>query len=532
MERVVGIPELLDSIFGYNSTADNARCARASRAWSDIALNHVWRENPPLEALPSLLAPLVSAPKLWFRMKPTMVFARPIVCRDQQRFRSYAKRVQSFKMTHDEMRRLHGRVYRQVVLSICPGTASILPRLKVLNVEGHFLHAEQGGFITRFFHDSLSKVTIELARPDGERELLQAYRNFFAKRARFMLYDILIRSPNIKQLVLWLDVPDDKIEDRLCLLLDGLRHLEMLHLHTDGFTTPVLHSATMLPNLRDFLMPPTSSSCTERVVMQSLDPDLAFRSLKRLVLRKDFSALTDLFSSKIFPSGLHTLKIVMVGENRFSDFRKCLEDLAISCPKLVELEFLLRGRSSWSPDPEPMADDLSPLTAFPRLESFELHIDEPFSISDEAFVNIIKECSSLRKLRIRCAYLSDPSTSLTLGFLALLAREPVGTKLEHLDIHLDASTIDDLPAVKGHLESLCTISFGISPVRASSEEMLSFLSRLIPATCQFHVYSYYDKEDKIRAYRDENDDVLRRRRIWDEIGRSFETFDEEAYEED
>ncbi|KAI5116912.1 hypothetical protein M0805_002117 [Coniferiporia weirii] len=534
MERVSGIPELLDIIFGYSSTADNARCARASRAWSDIALDHVWWENPPLEALLSLLAPLFQAerPENRFDIEPTMVFARPIKCRDRRRFRSYAKRVISFKMTHDEMRRLHSRVYRQVV-STCPDTGSILPRLKVLHVEGHFLSISQIDLIIRFFHESITEVNIQLARPDVGRDLMKVYCYEFAKRSRFMLDAMLNRAPGIKRFVLWLGIPNDEIEDRLCLLLDGLRHLEMLHLYTNGSMTPVLHSAAMLPKLRDFLMLPTSTTDSEHVELQALDPDHAFRSLKRLVLRKDLSALSQLYSSKVFPSELRTLKIVMVGENRFSDFRQCFEVLAISFPKLVELQFLLRGHASWSSDLEQMAAyDLSPLTAFPLLECFGLHIDKPFNISDKGFVNIIKECSSLRKLRIRCAYLSDPPTSLTLGFLALLARKAVGTKLEHLDIHLDATTTVDLPAVEGHLKNLRTISFGISPVRASSEEMLSYLSQLIPSTCQFRVYSFYDGIDKRWTSHNEDDELLKRRTIWNEIGRSFGTFDDEAYEED
>ncbi|KAI5115659.1 hypothetical protein M0805_003459 [Coniferiporia weirii] len=534
MERVAGIPELLDIIFGYSSTADNARCARASHAWSDIALNHVWRENPPLEALISLLAPLVPAerPENRFDMEPTVVFARPIECRDRQRFRSYTKRVIRFKMTHDEMRRLNDDVYGQIV-SIFPGTASILPRLKVLNVEGRFLGGSQVDFITHFFHESITKVNIELARPDVERDLMQVYCHEFSKRARRMLDHILSCSPGIERFVLWLDVPDRQIEDELCLLVDGSRHLKVLHLYTGDFMTPVFHSAAMLPNLRDFLMVPFFPTDTKCVEMQALDPDHAFRSLKRLVLRKDLSALTQLFSSNIFPSGLRILEIAMVGENRFSDFRQCLKVLATTFPKLVELQFLLRNRASWSSDTEPMAaHDLSPLTAFSLLESFELHINEPFDISDEEFVNIIKECSSLRILRLRCAYLSDPPTSLTLGVLALLAKELVGTKLEHLDIHLDATKTVGLPAVEGHLEKLCTISFGISPVHASSEEIPSYLSQLIPATCQFRVYSRHDKEEKIRTCRNEDDEVLRRRTIWDEIGRSFETFDDQVYEDD
>lgn len=60
--RALQIPEVLSSIFAYCSAAVLVNCALISRLWSDVALDHIWRNNPPFMALIKLLAPLTSSP--------------------------------------------------------------------------------------------------------------------------------------------------------------------------------------------------------------------------------------------------------------------------------------------------------------------------------------------------------------------------------------------------------------------------------------------------------------------------------------
>lgn len=60
--RALQLPEVLNNIFAYCSAAVLVNCALISRLWSDIALDHIWRNNPPFMELIKLLAPLRSSP--------------------------------------------------------------------------------------------------------------------------------------------------------------------------------------------------------------------------------------------------------------------------------------------------------------------------------------------------------------------------------------------------------------------------------------------------------------------------------------
>ncbi len=58
MQRVMGIPELLDLIFNMLDRSSNAKMARVCKKWSSVALDVLWREVDDLHQLFSLLAPL------------------------------------------------------------------------------------------------------------------------------------------------------------------------------------------------------------------------------------------------------------------------------------------------------------------------------------------------------------------------------------------------------------------------------------------------------------------------------------------
>lgn len=53
-------PEVLDIIFSFSSVGDAARCTRVCKAWTNVALDRVWRQLDfcDLVHLFSILAPL------------------------------------------------------------------------------------------------------------------------------------------------------------------------------------------------------------------------------------------------------------------------------------------------------------------------------------------------------------------------------------------------------------------------------------------------------------------------------------------
>jgi hypothetical protein len=55
--RVLAIPELLQTIFGFGTRASNVSNALVCRGWRDPALDNVWREVDDIYYLLQILAP-------------------------------------------------------------------------------------------------------------------------------------------------------------------------------------------------------------------------------------------------------------------------------------------------------------------------------------------------------------------------------------------------------------------------------------------------------------------------------------------
>ncbi|KAI5118739.1 hypothetical protein M0805_000068 [Coniferiporia weirii] len=508
MEQAIVIPEILDVIFSYNRREQNARCARVSRAWSDAALSHVWRVDPPLKALLQLLAPLVPSNGLRQTNKSNLVFSCVIRPADWQRFNENAKHIRKFVLNSYEMDGIADSVFTGV--SMTRPTMSVLPYLEKLRVVGE-PSAFQTQFLCLFFHESLSSFHLRTWKFPGMSEEMQS-----------MLDEILCRSPNVTEIDLSFGrLPIKNIESALCLLLSGLRHLETVRLSSSLLTTAVVHSIARLPKLSTFVASSGGSLSQENVDFQLPDFDNAFASLESLTLQCDLNVIVRLFSLRTMPLRLRSFLIEVFCENRASDFRPCLASLARSCPELTKLKFIIYPETRTTSDPDPQsvtARDLYPLMSFPLLETLKLRLREPIDVSDDELITILKRCSSLRRLDLNSvpASAASKSTSLTLAFLALLAKEPASANLEHLEIYLDASKTDGLPAVESRLDNMRFISFGVSPVCSPSDRVLFYLSQLIPETCLVDVTSGFEVDDVL-----DGDVMLERQSVWQEIGRTL-----------
>lgn len=58
MERVIGLPDLLQRIFGFLDLASNSANARVCQQWSDLALDMLWKNVDNPYVLFKILAPL------------------------------------------------------------------------------------------------------------------------------------------------------------------------------------------------------------------------------------------------------------------------------------------------------------------------------------------------------------------------------------------------------------------------------------------------------------------------------------------
>ncbi|KAI5119249.1 hypothetical protein M0805_008800 [Coniferiporia weirii] len=521
-QRVIGIPEILDLIFSHNHPSQNIRCARVNRSWSNVALDYVWRENPPLKALFQLLAPLVPLDNLPQTERSTLVFSRPIGLKDWARFLGLARRVKVFSLTSLEMDLMADSVFMRV--SMTRPAVSILPNLEKLFVRGRLIALAHVQYSYLFLRESITffSFTSQVRHnPD------------IAEEVRSLLNEVLHRSPNVTQMELSIGPllhVNFRLERTIRTLSSRLRNLKTLRLPPPLLSAPVLDSIALLPNLTDIDMSPFSIYEDEDIDSPLPDTDSAFRSLRSLSMQGDLKMVTRLFSSRVFPLGLITFTLRIVDENRASDFRSCLKALAHACPELKKLKFFVDGEDPGSPESGPLtAQDLSPLTSFPLLETFELRYDRAVSMSDEELICIVKRCPSLRHLDLNSVFLSaeTEATSLTLGFLALLVKESAAVKLEYLAIYVNALSTDGLPEVEGCLENMRYISFGVSPISEPSDKVLLYLSRLVPATCTFDVGLGSELDN---MWVDE-DEISGRRSIWGNVKRILALLTEVRLEE-
>ncbi|KAI5119250.1 hypothetical protein M0805_008801 [Coniferiporia weirii] len=439
MERAIGIPEVLDTIFS---------------------------------------SPLVPAEE---SDEMLLVFERAVVPGDWQRFNQYAKRIREFTLTPHEnyLRRLpRGLIGDSIFIetSITRPALCIFPQLEKLIIDDDF-PASWFRYSILFLQKSVSFLSLTILTRDN-----------MSKHARPLLNEILYHSPALTWFELSFGCSVKGIEDDLCLLLSGLTHLETLYLSPCMLTTPVLHSIALLPSLSQVGMLPHYYGCTFAEDVTHFKPpdfDNAFASLSDLAIQGRFVTITEFFLFKRFPLKLRTLSINIMQHDPFPDFRLCLEAIANSCSELKELEIVLSVDSHTTCRADPVtAHALSPLGYFTSLETFKLEFYEPIDMSDIELISIVKMCPSLRSLHLNSWPFSFARTSLTIQFLALLSNEPVAEKLEHLGIYLDASETANLAEVGRCMKNMRSVSFGASPACAINDSLLIYLSRLLPVTCK------------------------------------------------
>ncbi|KAH8109652.1 hypothetical protein DFH11DRAFT_1548099 [Phellopilus nigrolimitatus] len=515
---VLDIPEVLDIISSFNDRASNARCARTCRAWSDVALNHVWRENPPLKALLELLVPLVPRAEASEEKNRKLVFSRTIHPSDWKRFNSFAKRVKHFTLSHSEWYmhgRLEGMIHDSVLYEVSmtrPGVC-LLPRLKNLSIE-----VESECFIAwlqcplLFMHDALSTISIKL----DEVKVIDAALPLISA----LLGETLCRSPHLTRFDLCVPLSTRHIESDLGDLLKGLLCLKELFLSTCMLTSQVIRSIANLPRLVTIGSVWDSYGSENKLDVKNLqapETKVAFPNLAFLSIQSQVSSITRFFQSTGAPQSLVGLTIDTLFSYLPSELQSCLEALAIACPMLEYLEFTLSA--------DPLGTDASaesitfsvlyPLTSFLVLATFKLASAYCVDMADRELVGLIKGCKFLLSFHLNSEPIYDSKTSLTLGCLALLAQGADQTYLDELSVYLDATKTDSLPQITKQI-TFERISFGASPV-SKTDDLLVYLSRLLHSSCEIDCDSFLTQEAYDMLSHPYSREFDRRTQKWQEI---------------
>ncbi|KAH8109653.1 hypothetical protein DFH11DRAFT_1548100 [Phellopilus nigrolimitatus] len=503
-ERVSVITEVLDNILSRIDCSDNARCARTCRKWKDVALDYVWRNNPPLKAVFDVLVPLTGRGNDEDR---ELVFERALEPDDWERFETYSRRIQMLTISLDlgvVGTRLHGTISDSVFRNVAIRRPffAILPNLKDLRIIFPALQPEDKWIENSilFLCDELKSIDL-VYHLDQELETLPV-----------LLKEIAFRSSHITDFSLKLLPCVSYIEDELADTISRLVYLKRFNVSSCVLTSQIILFTSALLNLqeisvdRDFVKGGFANDAEESLLHF---PELqsAFPSLVKLTLQNRLSTITQFVQPKNLFAKLLNLKIDMLYFNTPTDLQACLESLSRACPVVQLLEFVLFEDPTGSLvdanffDVNPVTSaTLSSLPFFPHLTDFSLTFLNPVVMSDDELLALLMRCQKLRSLHLNCEPFYNTGTTLTLGVLALLAHEK--KEMLELSIYIDASSekMTTLPPVTDALSNLQYISFGISPVTVD-RTLLLYLSKLLPESCRMDVEPKFsaDLEDQLVA---------------------------------
>ncbi|KAG8943931.1 hypothetical protein FRC04_002419 [Tulasnella sp. 424] len=168
MHEVLGIYEILDHIFSYSQKQDLAIAAQVSWLWSNIALDHLWRDIDSVFPLLEVGLPPLKMHGEWFS-------TGKIESQNWERFQHYARRVHRLSLNDGDtgwIQSSHEPSPQQVWSTPAlerPGIDPLLPNIQeiswtVIHEMANLPH------ILPFISSSLKALTITLYLTDAEAE--------------------------------------------------------------------------------------------------------------------------------------------------------------------------------------------------------------------------------------------------------------------------------------------------------------------------------------------------------------------------
>ncbi|KIJ56787.1 hypothetical protein M422DRAFT_238387 [Sphaerobolus stellatus SS14] len=376
--RVLQIQEILSIIFQSCPLATNAICARVCRAWSDPALDALWREVKDIRHL--------------LRLIPAFYedrFERDLAPPDWTRFLLHAKRVRSLE--HSDRRvALQPQIF--TALGISRPVLNLLPNLRSLRWSAH----AEVALIQAILFMSPSLASFEVFA-----------LNFSPRIICTFFQTLQDRSPHLRFFYLHATGPVTTVESFLAEFLRSLAYLEVIQLPCYWQTRAVVNALSSLKNLRSVRTHVPSRTIYKGTQREVEDVgsitfyEGSFPALKTFYIDgRRLSDVESLLRKPFAPRHLTTLTVMSLhieSHTMLHDFIKGLNDL---CPLLRHIVFALYV-SETSQSPSAITwDTLRPLLEFPRLVGFKLTHREPLQITESDIKELAKGWPTLETLHL------------------------------------------------------------------------------------------------------------------------------------
>ncbi|KAI0750487.1 hypothetical protein C8Q74DRAFT_1361745 [Fomes fomentarius] len=515
-QRVLVIPELLELVFSFLNTQENARNARVCKAWTQVALDLLWREVDDLPRLLSLLAPTEDCTE-------GRRFSRPLEPNDWTRYMRYASRVRKLVVTPGIDEALKGpSVFQEIAQTRT--TAHLLPKLSSLTWTPD--SGERLRLSLMFMHENVKEFAARLVPSDT-----YAFSVYFQ--------EIALRMPKLTRLDLRFSFPVRNIETDVCALIAALPHLRVIVMPKFTLTTKVMEALSRKEHLEvvqfEFMESQGGGDAWDVTDWAPVMEEGAFPALYDLSLNVQISHMRRFVTSPFCPAHLRLLYVNVIEIVPPPQVHAFLTALAENCPQLAELAINYSGEPHglvFRPNPPADMlltwDTLRPALKCAKLTLFEIHWDTPLAISQADLEDIASSWPELEVLILDCQPL--PSTlpsALTLDALVPFARHC--PRLRELGLYLSASAPPRVGATTTTthpvpFKSLQRLEVGVSSIVDPGPAAL-FLSELCPADCRL-VSGVNWPHDKSLIAAESEDDLDALRGVLAELGEFYRRWEE------
>ena len=452
-------------------------------------------------------------------MTPIKVFTRNLQFENWERYKNYAKRVKSLRISAEDQ--ICKTVFME--LGCFRTTYELLPNLVKLNLDlwsssKANINAMVGLILPRysliFLHSGIRELSLGIPLWDGKRH---PFINDIMISLHNLVLELNGRATSVTslQLVFW--HRSHVVWESSKPLITGFQHLRNLAIPAHALTPKVIASLSQVQNLRRITVAqcetPTGSFA-DLDTIYSLPEGTTFRNLNVLEIFGIANRILSLFQTDMFPE-LTGLCIHKVGGFTAHYTGMILSSVADLCRKLQALRLL--GVRSDNPGiqyaeyPHSIdtvnSESLRPLMRLQFLQSIIIECNDPVQIHDDELAEWILQCPSLSTFHLTQEPRIGELPTLTLDILHNLAIKD--SKIVDLGLSVDTSRGHylRLPATRRRgLKHLKYLKLGLSPV-TSVTTISMYLAQFLP----FELDTI-----PLRSQHD-NDDITRQVQEWEQV---------------
>ncbi|KAG9028937.1 hypothetical protein FRB95_005889 [Tulasnella sp. JGI-2019a] len=390
---------------------------------------------------------------------------------DWQRFESYAAKVKSLGWDEEDdqgnQADYSGPPSDSVIAQLCllrPSHAVLLPQLR--EVEWSVKSDKALLHLLLFLSNSVTKSTCRVRSGCSSQALSKVFE--LIEQGSFPFGEIFFVHPfSIHQ-----------IEDPLSNLLKGQRKLMATTI--SGFcSSEKIISVLGGIDIKEVMMFKVRALAANKVARWKFCPD-SFRKLEVLHFCASLTQAAKAFEIDV-PPLLDTVRLQIPRNSPINNanLHLCLTNLAVACPKLVELSLELF--SSTVPTEQIHLDSFAPLLQCHELEYLSVGHNRPIVVAEENIVQMAEAWPALKKLSMTPDPIETSDTATSLSTIKSFSTHFRHT-LHHLGLFLSVDragmTLNTTPA--NPFQELVTFNVGTSVISPSdSMGIIAFFTSLL-----------------------------------------------------